>query len=63
MPMTPSVAPRFATRYPEAAIIFDNLHSMHDVISDILANDAVPRGRKRDEILRAGGASATTRRR
>ena len=53
MPMTPAVAPRFAERYPEAAIIFDNLHSMHDVVSDILANPSVPRGRKRAEILLA----------
>ena len=53
MPMTAAIAPRFSERYPEAAIIFDNLHSMHDVISDILANDAVPRDRKRAEILRA----------
>ena len=53
MPMTPAVAPRFAARYPEAAIIFDNLHSMHDVISDILANPSVPRARKRAEILLA----------
>ena len=53
MPMTAAVAPRFAERYPEAAIVFDNLHSMHDVISDILANDAVPRDAKRAEILRA----------
>ena len=53
MPMTAAVAPEFARRYPEAAIIFDNLHSMHDVISDILANDAVPRNRKRAEILLA----------
>jgi hypothetical protein len=53
MPMTAAVAPTFAARYPEAAIIFDNLHSMHDVISDILANDAVPRDRKRAEILLA----------
>jgi hypothetical protein len=53
MPMTAAVAPRFAARYPEAAIVFDNLHSMHDVISDILANPAVPRGRKRAEILLA----------
>ena len=53
MPMTAAIAPRFAERYPEAAIIFDNLHSMHDVISDILANDSVPRNRKRAEILRA----------
>ncbi|MGQ0650506.1 MAG: nuclear transport factor 2 family protein, partial [Gemmatimonadaceae bacterium] len=53
MPMTAAVAPTFAARYPEFAIIFDNLHSLHDVISDILANDDVPRDRKRDEILRA----------
>ena len=53
MPMTPAIAPAFAARYPEAAIIFDNLHSMHDVISDILANPGVPRDRKRAEILRA----------
>ena len=53
MPMTSAVAPTFAARYPEAAIIFDNLHSMHDVISDILANPGVPRDRKRAEILRA----------
>jgi hypothetical protein len=53
MPMTPAVAPRFTERYPEAAIVFDNLHSMHDVVSDILANPNVPRDRKRAEILRA----------
>ncbi|MBI4519604.1 MAG: hypothetical protein HY701_02110 [Gemmatimonadetes bacterium] len=53
MPMTTAVAPEFARRYPEAAIIFDNLHSMHDVVSDILASPDVPRNRKREEILRA----------
>lgn len=53
MPMTYAVAPRFALRYPQAAIVFDNLHSMHDVISDILASPDVPRDRKRAEILRA----------
>jgi ketosteroid isomerase-like protein len=53
MPMTVAVAPKFAERYPEAAIIFDNLHSMHDVVSDILTNPAVPRERKRAEILLA----------
>ncbi|HST57966.1 MAG TPA: hypothetical protein VLK84_04745 [Longimicrobium sp.] len=53
MPMTPAIAPVFAARYPEAAIIFDNLHGMHDVISDILASPEVPRNRKREEILRA----------
>jgi hypothetical protein len=53
MPMTAAVAPTFAARYPEAAIIFDNLHGMHDVISDILASPQVPREKKREEILRA----------
>ena len=53
MPMTAAVAPRFAERYPEIAIIFDNLHMMHDVVSDILASSEVPREKKREEILRA----------
>jgi hypothetical protein len=53
MPMSPAVAPLFTERYPEAAIIFDNLHSMHDVVSDILANPAVPRNQKRARILEA----------
>lgn len=53
MPMTSAIAPEFSRRYPELAIIFDNLHSMHDVISDILASERVPRARKRAEILRA----------
>ena len=53
MPMTAAISPAFAARYPEAAIIFDNLHSMHDVVSDILANPIVPRNKKREEILRA----------
>ncbi|MBA3258968.1 MAG: hypothetical protein H0T68_05825 [Gemmatimonadales bacterium] len=54
MPMTAAIAPEFARRYPEAAIIFDNLHAMHDVISDVLASPDVPRNRKREEILKAG---------
>src|SRR5512138_3211468 len=53
MPMTAAIAPTFAARYPEAAIIFDNLHSMHDVVSDILANPNVPRGEKRSRIIEA----------
>ena len=53
MPMTVAVAPKFAERYPDAAIIFDNLHSMHDVVSDILTNPSVPRAKKRAEILLA----------
>ncbi|MEJ7760661.1 MAG: hypothetical protein WKF55_13840 [Gemmatimonadaceae bacterium] len=53
MPMTAAVAPAFAARYPEASIIFDNLHSMHDVVSDVLASPKVPMNRKRTEILKA----------
>ena len=54
MPMTEAVAPQFSARYPEAAIIFDNLHAMHDVVSDILASPKVPQDKKRAEILKAG---------
>jgi hypothetical protein len=53
MPMTAAIAPTFAKRYQEAAIIFDNLHAMHDVISDILANEKVPHKQKRAAILEA----------
>ena len=54
MPMTAAVAPTFSKRYPEVAIIFDNLHGMHDVISDILASPKVPRNQKREVILGVG---------
>jgi hypothetical protein len=37
MPMSMAVAPRFSRRYPQAAIVFDNLHALHDVAADILA--------------------------
>jgi hypothetical protein len=53
MPMAAAVSPRFAERYPEAANIFDNLHSLHDVVSDILASPVVPKQDKRPAILRA----------
>jgi hypothetical protein len=52
MPMTPAIAPTFTARYPQFASIFDNLHMMHDVISDILISEDVPRGDKRNEIYR-----------
>ena len=50
MPMTSAVAPQFSRAHPRAAVIFDNLHMMHDIISDILAADTVPRDRKRRVI-------------
>ena len=53
MPQAPAIAPRFSDRYPEAAIIFDNLHSLHDVVSDILADQSIPRREKRRLLLDA----------
>jgi hypothetical protein len=53
MPQSAAIAPRFTARYPEAAIIFDNLHSLHDVVSDILADPSIARGAKRRAILEA----------
>jgi len=54
MPMTSAVAPKFSAAHPRAAVIFDNLHMMHDIISDILTADTVPheqKGRMIDEQL------------
>jgi hypothetical protein len=53
MPQSSEIAPMFTERYPEVAIIFDNLHSLHDVASDILADPAIPRGEKRRALLEA----------
>jgi hypothetical protein len=54
MPMTSAVAPRFSAAHPRAAVIFDNLHMMHDIISDILTADTIPhqnKGRMIDQQL------------
>ena len=58
MPQSAAIAPRFTARYPEAAIIFDNLHSLHDVVSDVLSDPSIPRAEKRRTIL---GAAARYR--
>jgi hypothetical protein len=50
MPMASAIAPRFSARHPRAAAIFDNLHMMHDIISDVLTADTIPHDRKRDAI-------------
>src|SRR5688572_1484200 len=51
MPMTAELSPKFAEEYPEIANIFDNLHMMHDTISDILSSDLFPTWEdKRKEI-------------
>ena len=53
MPMTGELSPNFAAQYPEIANIFDNLHMMHDTISDILVSDLFPTWNdKRQEIYR-----------
>jgi len=52
MPMTAAIAPEFSRRHPRAAVIFDNLHMMHDIISDVLAASSIPADRKRDMIYR-----------
>ncbi len=53
MPLTAELSPKFAARYAEIANIFDNLHMLHDNISDILVSDLFPtREAKRAEIYR-----------
>ncbi len=51
MPMTASVAPGFSRQHPRAAVIFDNLHMMHDIISDILIVDTLSR-REKGRLIR-----------
>jgi hypothetical protein len=53
MPMTSAVAPQFSAQHPRAAVIFDNLHMMHDIISDILVSPEILRGEKARAIDRA----------
>ena len=50
MPMTSAIAPKFSAAHPRAAVIFDNLHMMHDIISDILTADTIPHNRKGEMI-------------
>ncbi len=53
MPLTAELSPIFAATYPEIANIFDNLHMLHDNISDILSSDQLPTWEeKRSEIYR-----------
>jgi hypothetical protein len=56
MPLTAELSPKFAAQYPEVAHIFDNLHMLHDNISDILASEKLPTWEaKRVEIYRILG--------
>jgi hypothetical protein len=50
MPMTSAIAPKFSAAHPRAAVIFDNLHMMHDIISDVLTADTIPHNRKGEMV-------------
>jgi hypothetical protein len=50
MPMASAIAPRFSAAHPRAAVIFDNLHMMHDIISDILTADTILHDKKGEMI-------------
>lgn len=52
MPLTAEIAPRFSRMFPAAAHIFDNLHMMHDVANDIMADSRLSRVEKEAEIER-----------
>jgi hypothetical protein len=52
MPLTAEIAPRFSRMLPAAAHIFDNLHMMHDVVNDIMAEPTSSRVEKEREIAR-----------
>jgi hypothetical protein len=52
MPLTAEIAPRFSQLFPAAAQIFDNLHMMHDVVNDIMADASFSRRAKEEEIER-----------
>lgn len=52
MPLTAEVAPNFSRLFPAAAHIFDNLHMMHDVVNDIMAEPSYSLAEKSAEIER-----------
>ena len=58
MPLTAEVAPRFSRLLPAAAHIFDNLHMMHDVVNDIMAEPSYSPSEKAAEIERLRGQMA-----
>ncbi|MCH7533186.1 MAG: hypothetical protein IIB36_15730 [Gemmatimonadetes bacterium] len=52
MPLMAEVAPEFSEMFPAAAHIFDNLHMMHDVVNDIMADASYALDQKAAEIRR-----------
>lgn len=61
MPMMGESSPRFAARFPEMANAFDNLHMLHDMVNDILADPSLSERQRdagvRDAILMVVGSS------
>jgi hypothetical protein len=55
MPLTGEIAPKFSRMFPAAAHIFDNLHMMHDVVNDIMADPTFGTEEKAAEIERMRG--------
>ncbi len=55
MPLTAEIAPTFSAMFPAAAHIFDNLHMMHDVVNDVMADARIPLDEKGAEIDRMLG--------
>ncbi len=53
MPMFAEQSPRFAARFPELANVFDNLHMLHDMVNDILADESLNAKEKHSEIRMA----------
>ncbi|HKY31593.1 MAG TPA: hypothetical protein VJV23_03570 [Candidatus Polarisedimenticolia bacterium] len=56
MPLMAETAPEFSRRFPEAAVVFDNLHMLHDNIDDVLSRpdlfpDSASRRRRILELL------------
>jgi hypothetical protein len=56
MPMSAAIAPAFSARYPDAAIVFDNLHALHDVVADVLTAPALSTAERRKLLLGAAAA-------
>lgn len=52
MPLMGEIAPKFSRMFPAAAHIFDNLHMMHDVVNDIMADGSFSLDEKAVEIER-----------
>ena len=55
LPRISAVAPTFATRYPEAGAILDNMQLLQNLIADILVSPEIPRAAKGREIELVAG--------